>query len=175
MERSEFTRQIPVLSKTLKPFAFNMTRNKEDMEDLVQDTFLRAINNFDKFREGTNLKAWLFTIMKNIFINDYRKKMRGKVVSDLSENQTLLERSVQKEYNLAERLFLQEELDMALGSIKTDLSKTFQMHYEGYKYEEIAEDLAIPLGTVKSRIFMARKEMQAHLNERQVYTHYQLA
>jgi len=76
MKKSEFFTQISSLSKSLKPFAMNMTKSTEDTEDLIQDTMLRAITNFEKFQEGTNLKAWLYTIMKNIFINNYRKKSK---------------------------------------------------------------------------------------------------
>ena len=153
----------------------NMTKNQEDMEDLIQDTFARAIHNFEKFQEGTNLKAWLFTIMKNIFINEYRRKQRQQTTTDSTENQILINNSKQKTFNSAERVFLADELDNAIQSIKPELSNPFVMHFQGFKYEEIAERLDLPLGTVKSRIFLARKEMQEILNQRGVDSFYKVA
>lgn len=175
MQKSEFFNQIPVLTKSLKPFALNMTKNHEDMEDLIQDTYMRAINNFDKFQQGTNIKAWLFTIMKNIFINEYRRKQRQQTTTDNTENQSLLNNGKNKTFNLAERTILEDELNHAITSIKPDLSHPFMMHFQGFKYEEIADKLDLPLGTVKSRIFLARKEMQAVLERRGIESTYKVA
>ena len=175
MKKSEFFNQISSLSKSLKPFAMNLTRNVEDTEDLIQDTLLRAINNFDKFQEGTNMKAWLYTIMKNIFINNYRKKSKFNFVKDDSENGYMINLSSQKTFNLVERYTLEEELSKVIAIVDKNLSLPFVMHYEGIKYEEISDKLDLPLGTVKSRIFLAKKKMQSLLVERGIDATYKIA
>ena len=166
MTKSEFYTELPTLAKSLRPFGMNMTKNAEDTEDLIQDTIYRALKNFDKFKPGTNLKAWLYTIMKNIFINNYRKKSKQHTVTDPIDNDILINNSKIKTYNLADRQLLQQELDHVINSIKPGLSDPFVMHHEGFKYEEISTTLHLPLGTVKSRIFLARKEMQDLLIKR---------
>jgi len=172
MTKSEFYTQLPLLTKSLKPFAFNMTKNSEDAEDLIQDTIYRALKNFEKFKPDTNLKAWLYTVMKNIFINNYRKKSKYQMVTDPVDNDILLNNCKIKTYNLADRQLLQEELNTVLKSIKPELSKPFVMHHQGFKYEEISSSLEVPLGTVKSRIFLAKKEMQQVLVKRGIDSTY---
>lgn len=175
MKKAEFLDQISILSKSLKPFAMNMTRSVEDTEDLIQDTLVRAISNFDKFQEGTNVKAWLYTIMKNIFINNYRKKSKFNFVRDDSDNGYMINLSTQKTFNLVERFQLEEELTNIIDLVDRNLSVPFVMHYEGVKYEEISESLHLPLGTVKSRIFLAKKKMQSLLLERGIDATYKVA
>jgi len=147
----------------LRPFAFNLTQSREETEDLIQDTFCRALVNQEKFDEGTNIKGWLFTIMRNIFINNYHKKQRGQTVLDGSENQYLLNNNSKIERNGSENLFLAEAIQKAMEGISTDFTGPFMMHFNGFHYAEIAEKYALPLGTVKSRIFFARKVLQANL------------
>lgn len=149
--------------RILRPFAFNLTNSREETEDLLQDTFYRALSNADKFAEGTNIKAWLFTIMRNIFINSYRRKKLSRVTVDTSENQYLLNSTKRVEKNDSERSFLAEDLQAALSDVSETFTKPFLMYYNGFHYEEIAQELNLPLGTVKSRIFFARKELQARL------------
>ena len=108
MTKPEFYKELPALAKSLKPFAINMTRNNEDAEALIQDTIFRALKNFEKFKEDTNLKAWLYTVMKNIFINNYRKKSKYQMVTDPVDNDILLNNCKIKTYNLADRQLLQE-------------------------------------------------------------------
>jgi RNA polymerase sigma-70 factor (ECF subfamily) len=175
MKKSEFFTQISSLSKSLKPFAMNMTKSTEDTEDSIQDTMLRAITNFEKFQEGTNLKAWLYTIMKNIFINNYRKKSKFNIVRDDSDNGFMINLSTQKTFNLAERMILNDELTKVIDMVENNLSKPFVMHYEGIKYEEISDRLDLPLGTVKSRIFLAKKKMQSLLQDRGIDATYKIA
>lgn len=147
----------------LKPFAFSLTKSLEETEDLIQDTFYRALVNRDKFVEGTNFKAWLFTIMRNIFINNYRRKRRTNTVSDSFESPVLLNncRTVAKNYS--ERTFLAEDIEKAMRGVSKDYTAPFLMYHNGFHYHEIAESLNLPLGTVKSRIFSARKELQHRL------------
>lgn len=163
MNRDQFHNMIIQHNQPLKAFAMNLTREHDDALDLVQETYFRAISNQDKFSEGTNLKAWLLTIMKNIFINNYRKASRRNVVNDSSENLFLLNSGSVAIENSAERSLVMEDLKEAVNSLNIEYRKPFMMHYQGFKYEEIAEDLNLPLGTVKSRIFFARKQMQQYL------------
>lgn len=158
MSAELFNKSVSEANVTLKPFAVKLTKNITDAEDLVQETLMKAINNYAKFQEGTNLKAWLYTIMKNIFINDYRKKAKNIIVSDNTPNLHLLNSSIQVANN-AERVFMMEDINKALQKISVELRIPFLMHYKGYKYQEISEKLNLPLGTVKSRIFFARKEL----------------
>jgi RNA polymerase sigma-70 factor (ECF subfamily) len=149
----------------LRPFAYNLTRSQEETEDLVQDTFYKALLNQDKFNEGTNIKGWLFTIMRNIFINSYHKKRRNIKVNDSSDNLYLINSTATVERNGSERIFLDEYIRSAIADISPDFTKPFMMYYSGFRYTEIAEKLGLPLGTVKSRIFFARKGIQASLEK----------
>ena len=154
---------ITQYERMLRPFAFNLTQNREESEDLIQDTFCRALANQDKFTEGTNIKGWLFTIMRNIFINNYRKRQRGHAVLDSTENQFLLNSTYKTEKNGSEGIFLGEAIKRAMDEISEDFTGPFMMHFNGFQYIEIAEKFNLPLGTVKSRIFFARKELQIRL------------
>ncbi len=149
----------------LRPFAFNLTRNREESEDLIQDTIYRALSNKEKFAEGTNIKAWLFTIMRNIFINNYRRNQKRNTVTDTSDNQYLLNSTKKVERNGSESAFIAEDIKKAMVEVSKDFTEPFMMYHNGFKYQEIAEKLDLPLGTVKSRIFFARKELQARLKD----------
>jgi len=154
-----FQSEVKTATVVLKPHAMRLTRDINDAEDLIQETIVRALTNEDKFQEGTNIKAWLFTIMKNIFINDYRKKSKRNTVIDTTYNLYYLNASTTIS-NAGERAFVMNDIRNALMKISNELRVPFLMHYKGYKYHEIAEQLNLPLGTVKSRIFFARKELK---------------
>lgn len=158
-QQSSFTKY----EEMLRPFAYNLTKSIEATEDLLQETFYRALANQDKFSEGTSIKAWLFTIMRNIFINDYRRKKKHNTVTDGSDDQYLLNNPKQISKNAAEGSFIAEDISKAMHSVSKDLTEPFMMHSNGFQYQEIAAHLGIPLGTVKSRIFFARKELQSKL------------
>ena len=160
---ADFGTEIMQYQRILRPFAFNLTHSMEESEDVIQDTFYRAIANKDKFSEGTNIKAWLFTIMKNIFINNYRKNQKKNVITDTSDNQYLLNSTKKVEHNGSEVNFLAADIEKAMQEVSTDFTEPFMMYFNGFKYQEIAEQLNLPLGTVKSRIFFARKELQNKL------------
>ncbi len=144
----------------LKSVAFNLTKNDEEAEDLLQDTAYKAIVNRDKFRAGTNFKAWLFTIMKNTFINNYRRKVRRNTVMDNTDNNFFINSSKSIVNNDADSMILLEELNGLIDTLDDNLREPFRMHFYGYKYQEIADKTNIPLGTVKSRIFIARNELK---------------
>lgn len=163
MASVNFETEILQYESILRPFAFNLTRSAAETEDLIQDTFYRALANRDKFNEGTNIKAWLCTVMRNIFINNYRRQKKSNTVVDTSENQFLLNSTSKTESNSAERSFLADDIKRAMHEVSKDFTEPFMMYYQGFQYQEISEKLSLPLGTVKSRIFFARKELQSRL------------
>lgn len=151
------------LSTNLKPYAINLTKDIDDAQDLLQETVYRALINREKYSEGTNLKAWLFTIMKNIFINSYRRRTKRNTIISTTDNLYLLNIPHEITYNRAEGNFIMQDLKTAIADLNDDYRVPFMMHYNGYKYQEIADNLHLPLGTVKSRIFFARKELKRQL------------
>ncbi|MEX0966737.1 MAG: sigma-70 family RNA polymerase sigma factor [Bacteroidia bacterium] len=165
MPTTDFTSQVYQFSNDLKPVALNLTRDMEDAKDLMQETMLRALASQDKFKEGTNLKAWLYTIMKNIFINDYRKKSKRRVISDGTDNHFFINSSTSREVtNGGEGQLAMEDIDWAMERINPDFKTPFLMHFKGFKYQEIADAFSLPIGTVKSRIHFARKALKKQLN-----------
>lgn len=160
MSTKEFTQKFYDLSPSLNSFAYNLTKNEEDAKDLYQETAFRAITNQEKFNPGTNLKAWLFTIMKNIFINNYRKKSKKKTIIDSTDNLYFINSGSVLISNEAGGNILMKELKRMISSLDDSIKIPFELHYEGFKYQEIADQLELPLGTVKSRIFFARKALK---------------
>jgi RNA polymerase sigma-70 factor (ECF subfamily) len=159
----EFNTQVNEVTNSLSPVAYSLTQDAEDARDLVQDTIYKALVNREKFMNGNNLKAWLFTIMRNIFINNYRRgvKRRGFVAE--AEHEYKVNWQYQASDNRGEGSLIMQEIEKALDSIDHAIRIPFLMHFQGFKYEEIADEMKIPLGTVKSRIFFARKELQRQL------------
>ncbi len=164
MKALNFNSEVKSATVVLKPHAIKLTRDMNDAEDLIQETIYRALSNEDKFQEGTNIRAWLFTIMKNIFINDYRKKIKRNTIIDTTDNLFFINTNSTVS-NAGERTFVMNDIKDALMKISHELRVPFLMHYKGYKYHEIAEQLNLPLGTVKSRIFFARKELKTLLEK----------
>jgi len=173
MSTIEFNDKLYELTGNLESFAFKLTKNSEDAEDLYQETAFRAITNKEKFRPGTNFKAWMFTIMKNIFINNYRKKMKANTIFDSTDNDYYINSGKNKVYNDADSNITMQELDHMIDNLDESIRYPFTMHYLGYKYQEIADKLRLPLGTVKSRIFFARKALKKEVLNR--YGSYQVA
>jgi RNA polymerase sigma-70 factor (ECF subfamily) len=166
MSAIEFQDRFNQLSSVLHTFAYNLTKNVEEAKDLFQETAFRALSNKDKFRPGTNFKAWLFTIMKNIFINNYRKKVKSNTIMDSSDNLYYLNSGSNTIINKADSDMLVDELAAMVEQLDKSLRIPFLMHYEGFKYQEIADQLELPLGTIKSRIFFARKELKRLIHSR---------
>lgn len=160
MSQVEFYARFDQLANLLQAFAYNLTKNQEDAKDLFQETAYRALTNRDKFNPGTNFKAWSFTIMKNIFINNYRKKVKSNTIMDSTDNQYYINSGNNAITNGAEASMLMEELTGMIARLDDSIRVPFLMHYQGFKYQEIADELRLPLGTVKSRIFFARKELK---------------
>jgi len=152
--------------------ALRMTRNAQDAEDLVQETFLKAYRHFDKFEPGTNLKAWLFKIMKNTFINDYRKRQAQPPESDFAEIEGAFESQVSEEAtqqirNPEEEALadvLDEDVQRALDALPADYRMVVLLtDLEDFSYREVAEILDIPVGTVMSRLYRGRKRLEAEM------------
>lgn len=163
MTALEFNHQVTSLKNTLELFTRRFTTDKMESEDLVQDTVLKALTYRDKFKANTNLKGWLFTIMRNTFINNYRKAKRSKTTIDDTPELYYLNVEDTYTFNTPDGSFEYKDIMRSVNETKEDLLVPFRMHTEGFKYHEIAEELDIPIGTVKNRIFHARKEIQRKL------------
>lgn len=164
MSTLEFNNKFYDLTSSLNSFAYNLTKNTEDAKDLYQETAFRAMTNSDKFMPGTNFKAWLFTIMKNIFINNYRKKVKKNTIIDTTDNLYFINSGDSAIDNDASRNILMKELNGMIEALDESIKEPFMMHFTGYKYQEIADQLELPLGTVKSRIFFARKALKEKIS-----------
>lgn len=163
MTAIEFTTNLGKLQKSLKPFALKLTKDSEDANDLLQDTLMKAFTNREKYTDGTNLKAWLYTIMKNTFITNYQRMMRKNTFIDNSENLHFINSVESSTDNLAYSFFAQEDINRALTTLEDAYKTPFMMYFRGFKYHEIADKLEIPIGTVKNRIHIARKELKEKL------------
>lgn len=150
--------------RSLRGFALKLTQNSEDANDLIQETMLNALNNEDKFEKGTNLSGWLYTIMRNIFINNYRRMVKSQTFLDSTENQFFLNNIKNATRNRGEANLVMKEINNAINDLSDNLKVPFMMSFRGYKYEEIASQLSIPLGTVKIRIHTARQKLKEKLN-----------
>jgi RNA polymerase sigma-70 factor, ECF subfamily len=158
--QNQMQEQLDAIGGSLRAFSLKLTGNAVDAEDLYQDTALRIITNADKYRQGTNFKAWAVTIMRNIFINNYRKKVRRNMIIDQTPNNYYINSSDRVVENDGETSVGFNELMKMVNALPDDFRQPFMMAYEGFKYDEIAEELGSPLGTIKSRIFFARKKLQ---------------
>lgn len=164
MSTPEFNQMLLKNTEFLKPFAITLTRDNEVAKDLLQETMYRALANKEKYNVGTNIKAWLYTIMRNIFINNYRKKSKQNTVFDYSQNDFLLNQNQVTVNNAAENVISLKEINNAVFKLPHIFRNPFMLYFEGYKYHEIAEMLHEPLGTIKSRIHFARKLLKEQLS-----------
>ena len=160
MASVKFQSNLMNLQSNLLNFAYMLTSNRDDAYDLLQDTTLKALDNEEKYAEGTNFKGWVFTIMRNIFINNYRRNVRNATVVDQTEDLFHLNLSQDSGFESPEGSVGASEITAAIDSFDDSYRIPFTMHVQGYKYNEIAEQMNLPLGTVKSRIFFARKRLQ---------------
>ncbi len=149
----------------LRQYAVSLTMNLDDAEDLLQDTYLKVIQNENSYKEDTNLKAWVITIMKNTFINNYRRKQRSKVFIDQSEDLYYLSNTITSKEDNADMHLYYTEINKKIQEKKEEQKKPFEMFIDGYKYQEIADEMNISIGTVKSRIFFMRKRLMEELND----------
>lgn len=160
-----FQTRLLGLQNNLLNFAYQLTSNREQAQDLLQDTTLKALDNEDKYVDNVNFKGWIFTIMRNIFINNYRQNVRKATVIDQTEDLYHLNISQDSGLSTPEGSYAVKEISVALNSFSDDYRIPFNMFVAGYKYNEIAEAMNRPLGTVKSRIFFARKTLRKQLKD----------
>ena len=153
------------LQKNMFNFALSLTENHEEAKDLLQETSLKVLNNHEKFVENTNFKGWVLTIMKNLFINNYRQIVRNQTIFDTSANPYNIQTEFNSNFESPEQLYNIQEINQAIESLGKELKVPFTMYLIGFKYNEIASKLDLPIGTIKSRIFFARKELQEKLKD----------
>ena len=164
MSAAEFNELLLSNADPLRPFAVSLTNDKEVARDLFQETLYKALANQDKYCTGTNIKAWLFTIMRNIFINDYRRKAKQRTIFDNSTNETLINSGKIVVRNEGENSLQLKEVHKAIYQLPQIFKIPFLLYFEGYHYHEISGSLNEPLGTIKSRIHFARKLLKEQLN-----------
>ncbi|SEW03635.1 RNA polymerase sigma factor [Chitinophaga arvensicola] len=163
MSSVEFNTLLIGNADFLKPFAFTLTKDAEQAKDLYQETLFRALSNQEKYLEGTNIRAWLFTIMRNIFINHYRKKLKHRTVAEPSASEFFINHQQNIVSNKAASNLQMKDIHVAVYHLPNIFKKPFMLYYEGYKYFEIANMLKEPLGTIKSRIHFARKILKSQV------------
>ena len=160
MEATTFQNRLMGLQANLLNFAYMLTSNRDDAYDLLQDTTLKALDNREKYVDNTNFKGWVFTIMRNIFIDNYRRIARSATVIDQTEDCYHLNLSQDSGLESPDGSYAAAEITSAINEFPEKYRVPFSMHVAGYKYNEIAEEMNLPLGTIKSRIFFARQELQ---------------
>jgi RNA polymerase sigma factor (sigma-70 family) len=163
MSTVEFNQMLVNNAEFLKPFAITLTRDTEAAKDLFQETLYRALANRDKYNVGTNIKAWLYTIMRNIFINNYRRKVKQNTIFDSTPNDFLLNQNQAVVANAAEVNLRLKDIQEAIHNLPAIFKNPFLLYFDGFKYHEIADMLGEPLGTIKSRIHFARKLLKTQI------------
>lgn len=165
MTQIQFNNALLGLQDKLLYYALSLTSDQEKAQDLLQETFLKALTYRDKFTQNTNFKAWIYTIMKNTFINNYRRNVKAKNTFDGSNNDFHLKFSKDRIYPSPDSFFSSKEILRNINALDNEYKVPFTMFLDGYKYKEIAEYLNLPLGTVKSRIFFTRKKLEKALKD----------
>lgn len=165
MNTPQFQERLLDLQMNLLNFAYMLTSDREEAQDLLQDTTLKALDNEDKYIDNVNFKGWVFTIMRNIFINNYRRIVRNQTIVDHTEDLYHLNLPQESGFDTPDGSYTVQEIMKAINSFSDEYRIPFSMHIEGFKYHEIAEKMQLPLGTVKSRIFFARQRLQIILKD----------
>ncbi len=165
MDAVTFEKELLVVRPKLYNYACQLTMCVEDAEDLLQETCLKIWTNAEKFITEQNFKGWAFTIMKNIFINDYRKNAKRKQINDSTPNDYFLNLTNVYAQETPDGTLSEKEIRNIVNKFNEELRTPFKYYLAGYEYKEIAETMGIPLGTVKSRIFFARKKLQKMLKD----------
>ena len=155
----DITNKINSVYNGLNKYALCLTSDREEANDLTQDTIIKVLTNKEKYIDGTNFEGWCYTIMRNSFINNYRANIRHNTIIDKTDNTYLLEAN-QKGYDMTDSIISHKELMEGVDSLNENLRKPFVMYITGYQYNEIAEKLNLPIGTIKSRIHSARLKLQ---------------
>jgi len=165
MTAVEFNHQLIGLKPNLERFAYSLTADREDAHDLLQETYYKALSYRDKFEDYTNLKAWTFTIMKNTFINNYRRAVKQNTTFDSTKDLYFLNQTKETQLSSPESEISFDEINKTIDELEEEYKVPFLMHVNGYKYKEIADELNLKIGTVKSRIFFSRKKLMERLKD----------
>lgn len=160
-----FRNELVGMQEELRRFAYKLTSNREEADDLLQETSIKASDNEDKFTPDTNFKGWMYTIMRNIFINNYRKVVREQTYVDRTDNLYHLNLPQNSGFDSTEGAYDLKEMRRVVNALPKEYKTPFSMHVAGFKYREIADKLGLPLGTVKSRIFFTRQRLQEELRD----------
>lgn len=163
--KPSFVTSVLGMQANLRSFALKLTLDKDEAHDLVQDTTLKALSNEEKFVDNTNFKGWMLTIMRNIFINNYRQSVKKATVIDQSEDLFHLNLSQDSGFETPEGSYAVKEISAALNEFSDEYRVPFNLYVAGYKYSEIAEKMNLPIGTVKTRIFVARQKLRDQLKD----------
>ncbi len=155
--------ELVSLQNNMLNYALKLTSNRDRARDLCQETILKALLNFDKYYDNINFKGWVFTIMHNIFVNNYRQALHQKTILDQTGDLLLL--NLPQVLNNAEGNYAYSEIIEAIHSLDKQYKTLFLMQISGYKYLEIAKIMELPIGTVKSYIFITKKRLQEILAE----------
>ena len=165
MKSLSFRKDLIGVQEELLRFAYKLTANREEANDLLQETSLKALDNEEKYVPDTNFKGWMYTIMRNIFINNYRKVVRDQTFVDTTDNYYHLNLPQDSGFESTEGAYDLKEMHRIVNALPREYKIPFSMHVSGFKYSEIAEKLGLPLGTVKSRIFFTRQRLQQELKD----------
>lgn len=165
MRTANFAQNLLSLQPELLNFAYKLTADHEEANDLLQETSLKALDNEDKYTDETNFKGWIYTIMRNIFINNYRKTLRDQTYVDTTDNQYFLNQGIDIEVDSTEVAYDLKEIRHIVNGLSKEYRVPFAMYVSGFKYREIADRLGLLLGTVKSRIYITRQKLQQDLKD----------
>ncbi len=165
MRTAAFAQNLLNVQTELLNFAYKLTSDREDANDLLQETSLKALDNEEKYTAETNFKGWIYTIMRNIFINNYRKTLRDQTYVDQTDNQFYLNQSIDIEADSTEGSYDLKEMRRIVNALPKEYRVPFAMYVSGFKYREIADKLGLPLGTIKSRIYFTRQKLQKELKD----------
>ena len=164
MDSLQFQQKLIGIQDRLMNFALKLTANREDALDLLQDTTLKVLNSQEKFTDNVNFAGWVMVIMRNLFINNYHKMVRAHTSVDQNVDLYNLNITCDSISGSPDKIYQIKEITKAIAALNEDYKIPFSLFVNGYKYQEIADKLNLPLGTVKSRIFFARKELQSKLD-----------
>ena len=160
---AKFNKELIDVQDELKKVAYRLTANKDKAEDLLQETLLKVIDNKEKYKEDTNFKGWAYTIMRNIFINDYRKEVHETSIVDYENKASITGHDCCFTSTNTENYIYNKEIYSIVNELTKYYRQPFLLYISGFKYHEIANRLQIPIGTVKSRIYSTRQLLKKKL------------
>lgn len=165
-EQADFESELVGLQSNMYSFALSLTANPTNAEDLMQETSLRVLDNRDKYRPNTNFKGWVFTVMRNLFINSYHRNVRtNNIIDDSADLSYIGSQRDTEGLGTPDHELNLKEINQAIEALDELYQTPFSLYLSGFKYKEIADQLDLPIGTIKSRIFFARKQLQEQLSD----------